>query len=104
MFLVVPNNRRHGRIEQVQVQDVCQRGGRNGLFSSVLARPESNKDFPAELESFIRRNWTYYAEDPDRGFDSLDAESVISRVNQYELEQFIYIENRKHQIWNHSCR
>ena len=28
------------------------------------------EEFFAELKSFIKRNWSYYEEDPDQGFDA----------------------------------
>lgn len=37
-----------------------------------LYSPDLNliEEFFAELKGFIRRNWSYYAEDPEEGLDS----------------------------------
>lgn len=41
------------------------------------------KSFFAELKGFIRRNWSYYAEDPDREFSSF-LEQCINQVGARE--------------------
>lgn len=52
-----------------------------GMLFSKLRTPI--EEFFAELKGLIRRNWSYYAEDPDREFSSF-LERCINQVGARE--------------------
>ncbi|KAI2791665.1 hypothetical protein POX_c04532 [Penicillium oxalicum] len=67
-----------------RIGELCAAAGVKLVYLPPYS-PDLNpiEEFFAELKGFIRRNWSYFEEDPDRGFDSF-LEWCIDKVGAKE--------------------